>query len=101
MNARRCLYPKMFATSFSSDSASADSESRSSDHDNGSEGLNGRQRRARFGREGGASAIAGAHAPPLEKWFNSGELRQLRAADGSTLICLNSFLARVQNTKTR
>jgi hypothetical protein len=91
----------MFATSFSSDSASADSESRSSDHDNGSEGLNGRQRRARFGREGGASAMAGGHAPPLERLFNSGELHRLQAADGSMLICLNSLLACVRNTKTR
>jgi hypothetical protein len=37
----------------------------------------------------------------LEDWLNSGELHQSQAADGSTLICLNSLLARVRNTKTR
>jgi hypothetical protein len=37
----------------------------------------------------------------LEEWLNSGDLHQLEAADGSPLVCLNSLLARVQNTKTR
>jgi hypothetical protein len=35
----------------------------------------------------------------LEKWLNSGQLHQSQAADGTDLICLNSLLARVQNTK--
>jgi hypothetical protein len=39
--------------------------------------------------------------PALEEWLNSGELHRSQAADGSELICLNSLLARVQNTKTR
>jgi hypothetical protein len=37
----------------------------------------------------------------LEECLNSGELHRSEAADGSTLICMNSLLARVQNTKTR
>jgi hypothetical protein len=36
----------------------------------------------------------------LEEWLNSGQLHRSQAIDGSTLICLNSLLARVQNTKT-
>jgi len=36
----------------------------------------------------------------LEDWLNSGELHWSQAADGSTLICLNSLLARLRNTKT-
>jgi hypothetical protein len=32
-------------------------------------------------------------------WLNSGELHRPQAADGSTLICLNSLLAYVQKTK--
>jgi len=39
--------------------------------------------------------------PALEEWLNSIELHRPVAADGSTLICLNSLLARVQNTKPR
>jgi hypothetical protein len=33
----------------------------------------------------------------LEEWLNSGELHSSQAADGSTLICLTSLLALVQN----
>ena len=36
----------------------------------------------------------------LEDWLNSGELHRSRAGDGSELICVNSLLARVQNTRT-
>jgi hypothetical protein len=36
----------------------------------------------------------------LEEWLNSGQLHRSQAIDGSTLICLNSLLARVQNTRT-
>jgi len=35
----------------------------------------------------------------VEEWLNSGELHRSQGADGSSLICLNSLLARVQNTK--
>jgi len=35
----------------------------------------------------------------LEAWLNSGELHRLKADDGSALVCLNSLLARVRNTK--
>jgi hypothetical protein len=36
----------------------------------------------------------------FEEWVNSGELHRSETADGSTLICLNSLLARVQRAKT-
>jgi len=45
--------------------------------------------------------ISNLEKPALEEWLNSGELHGLPAADGSTLICLNSLLARVQKVKTR
>jgi hypothetical protein len=35
----------------------------------------------------------------LEAWLNSGELHRSKADDGSALVCLNSLLAQVQNTK--
>src|SRR5438477_12437287 len=35
----------------------------------------------------------------LEEWLNSPDLHRSPAADGSSLICLNSLLARVQNTQ--
>jgi hypothetical protein len=35
----------------------------------------------------------------LEQWLNSGQLHRANAADGSSLICLNSLLACLQNTK--
>ena len=43
--------------------------------------------------------ISNLDRPALEAWLNSGELHRLEAADGSSLICLNSLLARVQNKK--
>jgi hypothetical protein len=45
--------------------------------------------------------ISNLEKPALEDWLNSGKLHRSQAADGSTLICLNSLLARVQNTKSR
>lgn len=36
----------------------------------------------------------------LEEWLNSEELHRLETADGSTQICLNSLIARVQKAKT-
>ena len=41
--------------------------------------------------------ISNLEKTALEEWLNSGELHRLQAADGSTLICLNSLLALVQN----
>jgi hypothetical protein len=41
---------------------------------------------------------ASQHA--VEKWLNSMNLHMAQAADGGTLICLNSLLAQVQKTKT-
>jgi hypothetical protein len=35
----------------------------------------------------------------FERWLNSGKLHRIKDRDGSSLICLNSLLARVQNTK--
>jgi hypothetical protein len=43
--------------------------------------------------------ISNLEQPALEQWLNAGELHRSQAADGSALICLNSLLARVQNTK--
>src|SRR3984885_6322796 len=42
--------------------------------------------------------ISNLEQSELEAWLNSGELHRLPAADGSTLTCLNSLLARVQKT---
>jgi hypothetical protein len=47
-----------------------------------------------------AGVISNLEKPALEEWLNSGELHRSATADGSALICLNSLLARVQNTKT-
>jgi len=43
--------------------------------------------------------ISNLDRPALEEWLNSGEMHRVETADGSALICLNSLLARVQNTK--
>jgi hypothetical protein len=37
--------------------------------------------------------------PELEEWLNSGDLHRAQLKDGSTVICLHSLLARVQNDK--
>lgn len=42
--------------------------------------------------------ISNLQRPALEEWLNSEELHRSRATDGSTLVCLNSLLARVQKT---
>jgi hypothetical protein len=47
-----------------------------------------------------AGVISNLEPPALEEWLNSGDLHRSRATDGSTLICLNSLLARVQKTKS-
>jgi hypothetical protein len=46
-----------------------------------------------------AGVISNLKPAALDEWLNSGELHLSQAADGSALICLNSLLARVQNTK--
>lgn len=43
--------------------------------------------------------ISNLERSALEEWLNSGNLHRLQAADGRTLICLNSLLAQVQKTK--
>jgi hypothetical protein len=43
--------------------------------------------------------VSNLDRPALEAWLNSGELHRSQADDGSALVCLNSLLARVQNTK--
>jgi len=35
----------------------------------------------------------------FQQWLNSGNLHRAEAPDGSSLICLNSLLAHMQNTK--
>jgi len=47
-----------------------------------------------------AGVISNLERPALEEWLNSGQLHRSKAIDGSTLICLNSLLARVQNKKS-
>jgi hypothetical protein len=47
-----------------------------------------------------AGVISNLEQPALEEWLNSGQLHRSQAIDGSTLICLNSLLARVQNKKS-
>jgi hypothetical protein len=44
--------------------------------------------------------ISNLQPPALQELLNSGDLHRSRATGGSTLICLNSILARVQKTKT-
>jgi hypothetical protein len=44
--------------------------------------------------------ISNLERSALEEWLNSEELHRSEAADGSVQICLNSLLARVQNTKS-
>jgi hypothetical protein len=44
--------------------------------------------------------ISNLDRPALEEWINSGELHRLQGEDGSALVCLNSLLASVRNTKT-
>ena len=45
--------------------------------------------------------VSNLERPALEEWLNSVELHRTLTVDGSSLICLNSLLARVQNTKMR
>jgi hypothetical protein len=47
-----------------------------------------------------AEAISDLEGTVFEEWLQSEELHRLQATDGSTLICVNSLLARVRN-KTR
>ena len=44
--------------------------------------------------------ISNLERAALEQCLNSGELHRAEAADGSSLICLNSLLKRVQKSKT-
>jgi hypothetical protein len=46
-----------------------------------------------------AGVISNLEPASLEEWLNSEELHRSKADDGSSLICLNSLLARVQKTK--
>jgi hypothetical protein len=43
--------------------------------------------------------ISTLEQPALEQWLNAGQLHRSQAANGSVLICLDSLLARVQNTE--
>jgi hypothetical protein len=46
-----------------------------------------------------AGVVSNLERRDLENWLNSADLHRLQAADGSAVICLNSLLARVRNTK--
>ena len=48
-----------------------------------------------------SGVISNLKPPALDDWLNSLALHRLQAADGSTVICLKSLLARLKNTKTR
>ncbi len=48
-----------------------------------------------------AGVVSNLDRPALGEWLNSGELHRSQAADGTALICLNSLVARMQNTKNR
>jgi hypothetical protein len=43
--------------------------------------------------------VSDRQAPAFDQLLNSGDVHRVEAPDGSVLICLNSLLARVQNTK--
>ena len=43
--------------------------------------------------------ISNLERSALEEWLNCGNFHLSQTADGSTRICLNSLLARVQKTK--
>jgi hypothetical protein len=43
--------------------------------------------------------ISNLEPASFEQWLNSGELHRSQTADGSAVVCLNSLLARVQNSK--
>jgi hypothetical protein len=43
--------------------------------------------------------VSNLDRPALEAWLSSEKLHRSQANDGSALVCLNSLLARVQNTK--
>jgi hypothetical protein len=45
------------------------------------------------------NVISNLERPTFEEWLNSGELHGSQAADGSTLICLNSRLALTLKTR--
>jgi len=42
--------------------------------------------------------VSNLDRPALEEWLNSAELHRSQAAEGSSQVCLNSLLARVQRT---
>jgi hypothetical protein len=45
-----------------------------------------------------AGVISNLEPAALQEWLNSDELHRSQSAGGSAQICLNSLLARVQNT---
>jgi len=47
-----------------------------------------------------AGVISNLERPALEEWLTSAELHRSQAVDGSALICLNSLLASMRNSKT-
>ncbi len=47
-----------------------------------------------------AGVISNLALQEVEEWLRSEELHRLLAADGSSMICLNSLLRRMQNKQT-
>jgi hypothetical protein len=39
------------------------------------------------------------HAPAIAQWLDSGEVHRVESAEGSSLICVDSLLARAQKGK--
>ena len=48
---------------------------------------------------GDTSVMSKFDQTAFQQWLNSGNLHRAEAPDGSSLICLNSLLARMQNSK--
>jgi hypothetical protein len=48
----------------------------------------------------GLGVISNLAPTEVEQWLESEAIHRLQAADGASLICLNSLLKRVQKTKT-
>ena len=43
--------------------------------------------------------VSNLNRAALDEWLNSGELHWSQAANGTSQVCMNSLLARVQNTE--
>ena len=48
-----------------------------------------------------SAGLLAEHVPLLAQWLDSGEVHRVESADGSSLLCLDSLLARAQKYKPR